>query len=125
MGYSIGEFSKATGIGIHTLRYYEKEGLITPGRSAAGRRVYGEEDIAWAAFILRLKETGMPLRSIRRYAGLRYAGDETMRERLEMLSGHRKYILEEIQKWKDNLASMDKKIKIYEEKIARAKDVCK
>ncbi len=119
MGYSIGEFSAAVGLGVHTLRYYEKEGLIVAGRDKNGRRVYGEGDIAWIDFILRLKETGMPLRDIRRYALLRYKGDKTMPERLQMLKVHREFIRGEIQKWEVNLANMDKKIKIYEKSIAR------
>jgi DNA-binding transcriptional MerR regulator len=81
--------------------------------------MYGEGDIAWIEFILRLKETGMPLREIRRYALLRYEGDATMSERLRMLCAHRDFIRGEIRKWEVNLAKMDKKIKIYEEGIAR------
>lgn len=119
MGYSIGEFSKVTGVSIHTLRYYEKEGLIFVKRNSAGRRIYGEGDIAWIEFILRLKETGMPLRDIRRYARLRYKGDATMPERLAMLQKHRETIRGEIQKWEENLANMDRKIKTYEKGIAR------
>ena len=119
MGYLIGAFSAKTGLGIHTLRYYEKEGLIFAGRDDKGRRLYGEEDIAWIEFIVRLKETGMPLRDIRRYALLRYAGDKTMPERLEMLCAHREFIRGEIRKWEANLANMGRKIKIYEQGIAR------
>lgn len=119
MGYSIGMFSKATGLSVHTLRYYEKEGLIFAERDKNGRRVYFDKDIAWIEFILRLKETGMPLRDIRRYALLRYAGDETMPERLRMLRSHRESIRGEIKKWEANLANMDRKIKIYEQSIAQ------
>ena len=87
MEYSIGEFSRKTGLGIHTLRYYEHEGLLLPERTAANRRCYSERDVAWAAFILRLKETGMPIREIRRYAALREEGDDTLSARMEMLIG--------------------------------------
>ena len=65
MDYSIGEFSKATGLGIHTLRYYEHENLIIPLRNSSNRRRYSEKDIAWIAFIKRLKATGMPIKEIK------------------------------------------------------------
>ena len=60
MEYSIGEFSKLTRLGIHTLRYYEHENLITPGRNSSNRRCYTDKDLAWIDFIKRLKDTGMP-----------------------------------------------------------------
>ena len=65
MDYSIGEFSKVTGLGIHTLRYYEHENLIIPLRNASNRRRYSEKDIAWIAFIKRLKAAGCRLRKSR------------------------------------------------------------
>ena len=71
MEYSIGDFSKLTGLGIHTFRYYEHEGLIAPKRNANNRRCYSDKDLAWAYFINRLKDTGMPIKEIRHYAKLR------------------------------------------------------
>ena len=68
MEYSIGEFSKLTGLGIHTLRYYEHENLIIPDRNSSNRRRYSDRDIAWIDFIKRLKDTGMPIKEIKRYA---------------------------------------------------------
>ena len=62
MEYSIGEFSKRTGLGIHTLRYYEQEQLITPKRNAANRRRYAEQDIPWVEFILLAQEGQVNLR---------------------------------------------------------------
>lgn len=70
MDYSIGEFSKATGLGIHTLRYYEHENLIIPLRNSSNRRRYSEKDIAWIAFIKRLKATGMPIKEIKKICGV-------------------------------------------------------
>ena len=51
MEYSIGEFSKLTGLGIHTLRYYEQEGLIAPERNSSNRRCYSDKDLTWIEFI--------------------------------------------------------------------------
>ncbi len=89
MEYSIGEFSRLTDLGIHTLRYYEQEGLITPGRNSSNRRCYSDKDLAWIEFIKRLKDTGMPIKEIQHYAKLRAAGAPTLRERIEMLTAPR------------------------------------
>lgn len=113
MDYSIGAFSKIIGLSIDTLRYYEKEHLIHVERDTVGRRKYTDADIRWIEFIKRLKETGMPIREIRKYAALRYQGDATMQERLRMLQKHRAYVLSEREKRDENLAHLDAKIQTY------------
>lgn len=113
----IGEFSKRTGLTIDTLRYYEKEGLLTSRRDFNERRVYSESDIKWVEFIIRLKETGMPLKEIKRYADLRAKGDKTLNERLEMLVTHRKSLDEEIKKLRSHKAKLDDKIEFYKDEI--------
>ncbi|SFH25865.1 DNA-binding transcriptional regulator, MerR family [Desulfotomaculum arcticum] len=117
MFYSIGEFSKVTGLSIHTLRYYEKEKLIYPVRDKKNKRQYTEKDRAWVAFILKLKETAMPIREIKKYAKLRYEGNSTLKERLRMLQSHRLFMLEEKKKLEKNIKHLDEKIKIYEKNI--------
>ena len=118
MGYSIGDFSKLTGLGIHTLRYYEHEGLITPERNAAGRRCYSDKDLTWIEFIKRLKDTGMPIKEIRHYAELRAAGDPTLSERMEMLVQHRQALNEQIAQLQEHKAKLDEKIEFYRKEIA-------
>ena len=117
MEYSIGEFSRKTGLGIYTLRYYEHEGLLLPERTAANRRCYSERDVAWAAFILRLKETGMPIREIRRYAALRAEGDDTLSARMEMLIEHRANLAVEVERLHTHMEALDVKIAFYCEAI--------
>lgn len=114
---TIGEFSGRTGINAYTLRYYEQKGLIRVVRDSSGRRDYSEEDVEWARFIKRLKDTGMLLREIRRYSDLRYEGDATMAERMELLIRHRKSVLEEQKKWDGYLRNLDEKIGIYRDRI--------
>lgn len=113
MNYSIGEFSKLTNLSIDTLRYYEKEGLITPERKENGRRYYSEKDVTWIAFIKRLKETRMPIKEIQEYAKLRAIGDTTMAERMEMLIKHRTALEEEIMRANENLQKLNEKIDFY------------
>lgn len=118
---TIGEIASATNISEYTLRYYEKKGLIRVKRDAIGRRCYEKNDIEWVKFIQRLKDTGMLLRDIKKYAQLRYAGNETMPERLSMLQEHREYVLEQQKKWADYLDNLDKKIVFYQNSITKDK----
>ena len=123
MDYSIGEFSKLTGLGIHTLRYYEHESLIIPLRDSCNRRRYSEKDIAWIGFIKRLKATGMPIKEIQAYAQLRAEGDGTLLQRMEMLMQHRQALNEQIRQLKEHEAMLDEKIAFYRQEIQdRQKD---
>ncbi len=114
---TIGKLSKQIGISEYTLRYYEKKELIRVDRDQSGRRSYEEKDIEWICFIKKLKETGMLLRDIKRYSQLRYEGNGTIVERMEMLEKHRFYVLEEQKKWSEYLVNLDTKIEIYKKQI--------
>lgn len=114
---TIGEISAQTGLPESTLRYYESKKLIKVSRDSGGRRDYAQSDIEWVKFIQRLKETGMRLKDIQRYADLRYAGDGTMPERLEMLRLHREYVLDQQNKWAEYLKKLDSKILFYQQSI--------
>ena len=117
MDHSIDGFSKATGLGIHTLRYYEHENLIIPLRNSSNRRRYSEKDIAWIAFIKRLKATGMPIKEIKKYAVLRAKGDVTLSERMEMLMQHRQSLDERIRQLQEHEAMLDEKNAFYRQEI--------
>ena len=119
MEYSIGEFSRLTNLGIHTLRYYEHENLITPKRNSSNRRCYSDKDLAWIEFIKRLKDTGMPIKEIQRYAELRAEGDLTLNERMEMLTVHRESLNEQIKVLQEHMAKLDDKIDFYRHEIER------
>ncbi|MEA4834441.1 MAG: MerR family transcriptional regulator [Anaeromusa sp.] len=119
MSYAIGQISKLTGLTGPTLRYYEQEGLLSVQRDAAGRRIYTEQDVEWLHFIKRLKETGMPIREIRRYAQLRYQGSSTMQERLAMLEEHHQNVLAEQQKLAENLRKLEEKLAFYRQALQK------
>ena len=86
---NIQQFSKLTDISSHTIRYYEKIGLLkNVSRNASGHRWFTEKDLIWFEFIKRLKDTGMPLGNIRQYADLRDAGASTSELRMQMLQQH-------------------------------------
>jgi DNA-binding transcriptional MerR regulator len=119
MNYSIGEFANLTKTGIYTLRYYEKEQLIVPERTENGRRSYSDKDISWLKFIIRLKETGMPIKEIKKYAKLRAMGDPTLNERMQMLVKHRTDLKNGITQLQEHLKKLDEKIAFYQSEIER------
>jgi DNA-binding transcriptional MerR regulator len=111
---SIGELSTASGLSTHTLRYYEKLGVLKPAdRAASGHRQYRADAVAWLDFVLRLKITGMPLAEIRKYAELRAGGEATLQPRLTMLELHRKRLVSNISELSGNLTALDSKMKTY------------
>lgn len=117
MEYSIGEFSKLTGLSIHTLRYYEYEQLIVPMRNNNNIRRYSDKDIAWIDFIKRLKDTGMPIKKIKEYAKLRSKGDITLSKRMEMLIQHYGFLEKQISILQEHKEKLDQKIKYYQVQI--------
>ncbi|MBQ6233791.1 MAG: MerR family transcriptional regulator [Clostridia bacterium] len=128
--YSIQDVSKKTGLSAHTLRYYEKEGLISGvERSQGGFRQYTDEDLEALGLICCLKNTGMSLQEIAEFVRLTYQGDYTLKERVELLRQHRENVVQrmaEMQRyldkvtWKINFFS--EKLRAYEEQQASRKD---
>ena len=117
--YSIHEVCVRTGLSAHTLRYYEKEKLLpNVGRSPGGFRQYSEEDVETLGMICCLKNTGMSLGDISRFMTLAREGDQTLRERCELLKKHRDTVIarmEEIQKYLDKVTW---KVNYYTERLA-------
>ena len=117
MNYSIGDFARLTGLTAHTLRYYEKEGLLEPERKSNGQRFYSVRDLEWVTFIKRLKETYMPLKEIKQYATLRALGDPTLKERQDLLALHRENLIQEMALLQDHLNKLDLKIEYYDNEL--------
>ncbi|MHC5534533.1 MerR family transcriptional regulator [Priestia megaterium] len=117
MTYSIGEFSKIVGLSGHTLRFYEKEGLIKVNRDENNVRIYSDENKLWIESLLHLKNTGMTLKDMKRFAMWGHMGDETMEERLALLKMHRKKVVEELEKIRQSLEYLDEKIDFYENEV--------
>lgn len=84
--FHIGRLARETGRSVHTIRWYEKQGLM-PGvtRDPGGRRVYTSAHVGWLLFLDRLRFAGMSVREMRRYASLVAQGKKTLRQRLELL----------------------------------------
>ncbi len=111
---TIQEVAAETGLSEHTLRYYEKIGLINPvNRAANGHRRYTVNDVGWIAFLNRLRTTGMPITQMQQYAELQRQGDSTIGARLELLRAHREAVLAQLAELNENLAVIEYKIDWY------------
>jgi DNA-binding transcriptional MerR regulator len=119
-GLSIGEAARRTGVSVHTLRYYERAGLVvtTVDRTAGGRRRYRKLDLDWILVCTRLRATGMPIKLIRRYAELVRAGQGNEEERLELMEAHRADVTAKIAELQDCLKLIDHKIDVYRGRLA-------
>ena len=115
--YTIQEVCEKTGLSAHTLRYYEKEGLLTDiGRSQGGFRQYSDENLEWLGLICCLKNTGMPLQEIARFVRLAHEGDSTLEERVELLKDHLEKIRERMDETQQYLDKMTWKVNFFSEK---------
>jgi DNA-binding transcriptional MerR regulator len=117
MPRTISETAEASGVSAHTLRYYERAGLMRPvSRAGSGHRRYDDTDLAWIDFLTKLRSTGMPIRQMRRYAELVFAGEHTEPERLTMLEAHRDQVHAQLAETERCLARIDYKITLYRER---------
>jgi DNA-binding transcriptional MerR regulator len=112
---SISDAAELTGLSAHTLRYYERAGLMLDAveRAPSSHRRYTEDDIRWVTLLTKLRATGMPIRRIRQYAELVRAGAGNEAERLALLQAHRKAVLEQLDAMRRNLEAIEHKIEIY------------
>lgn len=113
---TIGEVSARTGLGVHTLRLYEREGLLLSevARDAGGRRAYSEDDVAWLVNCSLFRAAGMPLATLAQLASLVRSGPGNETERLELLRAHRARIEAQLVDLHACLALVDRKTAAYE-----------
>lgn len=119
-GVPIAEAAEATGVSTHTLRYYERAGLMLApvDRASSTHRRYTDADIAWVRFLARLRQTGMPISGIRRYTELVRAGEATVAARHELLVQHRDRVRAQLEEISASLRAIDHKIDIYDKEIS-------
>jgi DNA-binding transcriptional MerR regulator len=115
---SISEAAERTGLSAHTLRYWERAGLLQPvSRNGSGHRRYAADDLERIKFLTKLRATGMPIRQVRRYAELMAGGEETEGDRLALLEAHRKEVLAKLEETAGHLELIDWKINLYRERL--------
>ena len=116
--YSIQDVSEKTGLTAHTLRYYEKEGLISGvERTQGGFRQYTDEDLERLGLIRCLKNTGMSIKEISRFVELTREGEQTLEERVALLRAHRDRVLERMSEMQKHLDKVTWKLNFFSEKL--------
>jgi DNA-binding transcriptional MerR regulator len=119
---TIAQVAQRTGLTAHTLRYYERIGLIAAvSRAPGGQRRYASADMDWLAFLLRLRETGMPIQGMQAFAGLRSQGDASVGERREMLEAHLAEVQARVEALQQSMQVLSTKIAHYRAIEAKAK----
>jgi DNA-binding transcriptional MerR regulator len=112
--YTISEVVACTGLSAHTLRWYERIGLMPHiDRSHTGQRRFTNKDLDWLAFVGKLRLTGMPVADMVRYAEMAREGAHTMPERQALLAATREDVRRRIAELQDTLAVLDYKIEFY------------
>ena len=115
---TIQQASVATGLSVHTLRYYKRIGLLDPvTRRDNSHRLFFDEDIRWIEFLLKLKRTGLPIRDMVRYAEWRRQGNtpESVAARKALLKQHTHSVEQALAELQGNLEVLRKKIDMYED----------
>ena len=117
---SIGEVAQRTGLSVHALRFYEREGLLAGPvqRGTDGRRSYTEDDLEWLELCVKLRSSGMPVAAVRRYTELVRAGGGNEAARLVIMREHQERLTEKITALTACLDLVAVKVKLYEESIA-------
>jgi DNA-binding transcriptional MerR regulator len=112
----IGEIARRTGHSIHTIRWYETQGLV-PGvaRDRGGRRRYSEYHVGWLDLMERLRCTGMSIAQMREYTALVKQGGAALKQRCALLARHQAHVRDTIARWTDALALIDAKVAFYDE----------
>lgn len=116
---TIDQASAATGVSKHTLRYYEREGLLPAIEKApSGHRRYSPGDLEWVRFLQLLRATGMPIREMKSFVALTHAGDHTIPDRIAVLDRYRTALVQRMAEDRDHLERLDRKLGIYRDLVA-------
>src|SRR4051812_1344908 len=111
---TIQEAAEVTDLTVHTLRYYERIGLLMPiGRAANGHRRYSQQDINLIRTLNLWRQTGMSLDDIQEYVKLVQEGDSTASKRRALLEAHRQSVVSQMEELQDTLNLIDFKIQNY------------
>jgi DNA-binding transcriptional MerR regulator len=117
----IGDVAERTGLSVHALRFYEREGLMLSQhvtRGTGGHRRYTPMDVKWLVLCIKLRASGMPLAQIRRYAGLVREGPGNEQERLDLLREQQARVEHQLADLQECLQIITRKVGIYEQHLA-------
>jgi DNA-binding transcriptional MerR regulator len=117
----IGDVAERTGLSVHALRFYEREGLMLSQhvtRGTGGHRRYTPMDVKWLVLCIKLRSSGMPLAQIRRYAGLVREGPGNEQERLDLLREQQARVEHQLADLQECLQIITRKVGIYQQHLA-------
>lgn len=118
MTYTISQVAKMMGITVSTIRYYDKEGLLPfVDKKPNGVRVFKDEDFVGLGVITCMKNSGMPIKDIKKYMDLCSDGDNTLQERLRIFLKRREAIQQQIEEFNKLMETINHKIWYYETAI--------
>jgi len=125
-GLSIGQVAEQTGLSVHALRFYEREGLLADQvrRESNGRRVYTEDDVDWLRMCIKFRSSGMPLDTIRKYTDLVRQGPGNEHDRLALLRSHQDHVTAQIQELNECLNVITHKVDIYQQRLTEGTADC-
>ena len=118
---SIGDVAQQTGLTVHALRFYEREGLMLTrhiARGTGGHRRYSPQDVYWLRICTKLRASGMPLAKIHRYAELVRQGPGNEQQRLELLREQQRHIENQLAELQECLRTITRKVSTYEHRLA-------
>jgi MerR family transcriptional regulator, aldehyde-responsive regulator len=123
-GLTIQQASEKLEVSAHTLRYYERAGLVPPvTRVSGGHRRYQSIDLGWAAFVRKLRRAGLSIGAIRTYAQLQMEGEDTLDRRIEILEGHREAVNSRLTELQETLEYLETKLNYYKKvQLGEAED---
>jgi DNA-binding transcriptional MerR regulator len=119
VGLSIGQVAERTGLSVHALRFYEREGLLADPvrRESNGRRVYTEDDVEWLDMCIKFRSSGMPLDTIRKYTDLVRQGPGNERDRLALLRSHQDHVAAQIEELNECMRVITHKVTVYQQHL--------
>jgi DNA-binding transcriptional MerR regulator len=109
----IGELAARTGQSVHTIRWYEQQGLLPPVPRLGAHRIYSNRHVEWLDLMQRLRASGMSVAQLRRYTASAQRGGAALDQTLEVLRAHRQRVEQSIAQWQRALALVDEKIAFY------------
>ncbi|GGG61063.1 MerR family transcriptional regulator [Paenibacillus radicis (ex Gao et al. 2016)] len=116
MSFSIKEASERLGCPAHTIRYYEKEGLLPfIKRDEHGNRLFEQQDLHWIKLMTCFRATGMPVAALKKIVDLAIAGPQTIPERRLLLENHKQELKRRQQELDDAFEAVDYKLSVYNE----------
>ncbi|MBF6593049.1 MAG: MerR family transcriptional regulator [Thermaceae bacterium] len=113
--FNVQEAAQKTGLSPHTLRYYERIGLLETERDPNGYRRYSQGDLGWLRVLQCLRDTGMSIHTMQRYAQL-VQEKAPPKRMLELLEAHRDEVLANLERQQEYLKVIERKIAVYQER---------